>query len=134
MNYIDIILRMLRINNTKDNQELLDDIKLLLNQKCKKEYNIYIINNIKNKYQKEISEIDNNRSIVCKKNNIQVSQVNISNNEESINVLIDYLYRIALIRLSKSFIDDQIMKQISSVDEKNLYELVTYIRDKNRNI
>lgn len=134
MNYIDIILRMLRINNTKDNQELLDDIKLLLNQKCKKEYNIYIINNIKNKYQKEISEIDNNRSIVCKKNNIQVSQVNISNNEESINVLIDYLYRIALIRLSKSFIDDQIMKQISSVNEKNLYELVTYIRDKNRNI
>ena len=128
MNYRDLIIGLIRESKDKSLIELLNDYNTLINMKNTGKIDINIINSISNKYCHEIDEVDRYRSIACNKVGKRTTSPNNITNQ--LDTLIDHLIAIMGLRYAKDYVDENIKTNLLVGVEKDIYEILCFIRDK----
>jgi hypothetical protein len=130
MDYRKLLLDYFKLEKIDGYNDLVNDYNKLLEMKKKTKIDINEVFKIWDKYKYEINEIDNYRIISCRINNIKVESNTITNDDLSIDILLNYIVSILCLRYCKDLIDEKVKRNLLSLNEKAMYDLLTRIRDR----
>ena len=128
MNYNEVIFDIIKASHKEELIEPINDYEMLLNIRKNNFFNYDIVNYLLKKYEKEIREIDNIRSLACalngKQTNTPITEMGV------LDSLIDHLLSIICLRYIKDKSDENIKNGMILKKNKGLYESLCFVRDK----